>query len=78
VVNLECGQFGNPIERAGEECPKCGNREAVRADLCKVFQAATRELRAAMNWMFPVVAKNFTMIHRSPTSWPHVDRLEIK
>ena len=29
---MECGQCGNPLEEAGEECPKCGNREAVRVD----------------------------------------------
>ena len=51
--------------------------EALRPDLCKVFQAAAKELRAAMNWMFPVVAKNVTMIHRSASNWPDVKRLDI-
>jgi hypothetical protein len=35
---LECSQCGNPLERAGEECPKCGNREAVRADGKRVLE----------------------------------------
>jgi len=29
---MECGQCGNPLEEVGDECPKCGNREAVRVD----------------------------------------------
>jgi hypothetical protein len=35
---LECAQCGNPLERAGEECPKCGNWEAVRADGKRVLE----------------------------------------
>ena len=37
-TGLECGSCGNPLERAGEECPKCGNREAVRADGKRVLE----------------------------------------
>jgi len=35
---LECSFCGNPVERAAEECPKCGNREAVRADGKRVLE----------------------------------------
>ena len=38
VSELECGRCGNPLERAGEECPKCGNREAMRADGKRVLE----------------------------------------
>ena len=38
MADFECGQCGNPMERAGEECPKCGNREAVRADGKRVLE----------------------------------------
>ena len=38
MADLECGQCGNPLERVGEECPKCGNREAVRADRKRVLE----------------------------------------
>jgi len=37
-ISLRCGSCGNPLERAGEECLKCGNREAVRADGKRVLE----------------------------------------
>jgi len=38
IISLRCGSCGNPLERAGEECLKCGNREAVRADGKRVLE----------------------------------------
>jgi len=37
-ISLRCGSCGNPLERVGEECLKCGNREAVRADGKRVLE----------------------------------------
>jgi hypothetical protein len=34
----ECGQIGTLVDRSEMECPKSGNREAVRADLKRVLE----------------------------------------
>jgi hypothetical protein len=34
-------------------------------------------IRQAMEYIFPLAAKNITFIHRAPSSWPHAKRLEI-
>ncbi|NBX69819.1 MAG: hypothetical protein EBR01_12760 [Proteobacteria bacterium] len=50
VADLECGQCGNPLERAGEECPKCGNREAVRADGKRVLEVDVAHSGETVEW----------------------------
>jgi len=32
VAELECGQCGIPLDTLAKECPKCGERVAVRQD----------------------------------------------
>jgi hypothetical protein len=34
-------------------------------------------IRQAMEYIFPLVAKNITFIHRATSSWPNPKRLEI-
>jgi len=37
-TKLSCGVCGNPIETVAEECPKCGEKRAVRQDGKKVLE----------------------------------------
>lgn len=54
MVNLECGQCGNPIGSVAEVCPKCGGRGAVRQDRKKYLEVdvahAAETVEKALVW----------------------------
>ena len=38
IPKLECGQCGIPLDTLAKECPKCGEKRAVRQDGKKVLE----------------------------------------
>lgn len=38
MAKLECGQCGIPLDTLAKECPKCGEKRAVRQDRKKILE----------------------------------------
>jgi len=84
---MECGQCGNPLEEAGEECPKCGNREAVRVDGKRVLgvdvahagetvERALAKLEQAVDEVLKAGYSRLQVIHGYGSQAQHTHRIQ--